>query len=87
MGYELTLPLKKGSIEIEFDTVEELEEALAALDVRRIERAIASAGRRRPAAAKGAAKKAAKAPKKGAKKASKKGRKGAKKASGRAGTA
>lgn len=47
MGYELTLALKTGTLEIEFDTLDELEEKLDALDLPRIERAVRAARRRK----------------------------------------
>jgi hypothetical protein len=43
MGYELSIPLKVGTLEIEFDTVAELERSLARLDVARVERAVLAA--------------------------------------------
>lgn len=73
MGYELTIPLKGGTIEIEFDSVEELEEQLAALDVARVEKAISSALRaRRPMKKRTGKKSAKKAAKKSGKKATRK---------------
>lgn len=57
MGYELRLPLKVGTLEIEFDTIAELERQLARLDIARVERAVLVALQERaPAAAKGQAK-------------------------------
>lgn len=40
MGYELTISLKGGWIEVEADTPAQLEKRLAALDLRRLEDAI-----------------------------------------------
>lgn len=50
MGYELTITIKGGSLEIEGDSQTDLEKQLARLDVARLERAILKArGRRRNA--------------------------------------
>lgn len=43
MGYELKIPLKVGTLEVEFDTVAQLERRLERLDVARIERAVLAA--------------------------------------------
>lgn len=47
MTYELSITLKVGSLEIEFDTMGELEAKLARLDVPRVERAVREAMRRK----------------------------------------
>lgn len=48
MGYELTIALRGGAIEIEADTQEQLEKRLAALDLPRLERAIRDARGAKP---------------------------------------
>lgn len=47
MSYELSIALKVGSIEVEFDNLDELEAKLERLDIGRIERAVLAALRRR----------------------------------------
>jgi len=63
MAYELTLKLKQATLEVEGDTVKELEARLAALDLPRLERLLRDALRGKritPAAPKGRAKAAGK---------------------------
>lgn len=43
MAYELSIPLTRATLELEFETVAELERKLARLDVARIERAVEDA--------------------------------------------
>ena len=63
MSYELSIPLKRGTLEIEFEDLDDLQRQLRALDVPRIERLLADAlkrpagAKRAKAAKKGAAKK------------------------------
>lgn len=59
MGYELAIPLKGATLEIEFDSVDELEQKLADIDLSRVEKLLSQARRRKPAAKKRAAKKGA----------------------------
>ena len=50
MSYEISIPLKGATIEIEADTPAKLERRIAALDLRRLEEAIRKArGRAAPA--------------------------------------
>lgn len=57
MTYELTLPLKRGSVEIEFEDADDLERKLAALDVARVDALVAAALRGKAPAKKASAKK------------------------------
>lgn len=75
MSYELSIPLKRGTVEIEFEDVDDLERQLKALDVRRIERLLAAALKAPARKARGSTPKKRATPKKGAaKKASKRAR-------------
>lgn len=50
MGYELTIRLKGGWVEVEADSPAQLERRVAALDLRRLEAAIARARAAKPRA-------------------------------------